>query len=168
MKTTENSISILIIEENAGDQALLEAHLEDTQLSISGITITSTIAEAASYLKKQIFSLIFLDFFLPDSNGLESYTQLAKINSPIPVIILSGLSDTALSSKAISLGAQDFLLKGSYDCQLLEKSVWYSIERKKNIELLKQTNERYVIISKATNDIIWDWDMLTNKVTWIG
>ncbi|MCW3090905.1 MAG: hybrid sensor histidine kinase/response regulator [Ferruginibacter sp.] len=168
MEPLENSISILIIEDNPGDQVLLEAHLENTHLSIAKITMASTIAEGIRYLQQDSFSLIFLDFFLPDSNGLESYTELTKINSKIPVILLSGLSDTALSLKAISLGAQDFLLKGSYDSQSLEKSVWYSIERKKNIELLKENNERYDIISKATNDIIWDWDLLTHKVKWIG
>lgn len=107
IKTTENSISILIIEDNPGDQALLVAHLGNTQLAISVITVASTIAEAVGYLQKQFFSLIFLDFFLPDSHGLASYTELARINSTIPVIILSGLSDTALLVKAIALGAQD-------------------------------------------------------------
>ena len=147
---------------------LLEAHLENTGLLISGITMASTIAEGIMYLQQQSFSLIFLDFFLPDSSGLDAYLKLVKINSTIPVIILSGLSDTALALKAISLGAQDFILKGEYDAQSLQKSVWYSIERKKNIELLKENNERYDIISKATNDIIWDWNLETNKVTWIG
>ncbi|MEO5890295.1 MAG: response regulator, partial [Ferruginibacter sp.] len=85
-----------------------------------------------------------------------------------PVVILSGLSDTALSLKAISIGAQDFLLKGAYNSQSLEKCVWYSIERKKNIELLRENNERYDIISKATNDIIWDWDLVIDKVKWVG
>lgn len=33
---------------------------------------------------------------------------------------------------------------------------------------MKENNERYDIISKATNDIIWDWDIVTNKVKWIG
>lgn len=108
MELLENSISILIIEDNPGDQVLLEAHLENTHLSIAKITMASTIAEGIRYLQKEPFSLIFLDFFLPDSNGLESYTELCKINSKVPVIILSGLSDTALSLKAISLGAQDF------------------------------------------------------------
>lgn len=168
MQPLENSISILIIEDNPGDQVLLEAHLENTQLPITKITMASTIAEGIRYLQKAPFSLIFLDFFLPDSNGLESYIELSKINSKVPVIILSGLSDTALSLKAISLGAQDFLLKGEYNWQALEKSVWYSIERKKNLELLKENNERYDIISKATNDIIWDWDLVTDKVKWIG
>jgi PAS domain S-box-containing protein len=168
MEPLDTSISILIIEDNPGDQLLLETHLENTHLSIAKITFASTIAEGISYLQQEAFSLIFLDFFLPDSNGLESYTELCKINSKVPVIILSGLSDTALSLKAISLGAQDFLLKGAYNWQSLEKSVWYSIERKRNIELLKENNERYDLISKATNDIIWDWDMVTNKVKWIG
>ena len=168
MKTLENSLSILIIEDSLSDQVLLEEHLMCTHLTISNITIASTLAEGAYYLKNNFFSLVFLDFFLPDSNGLKSYIELAKINSTIPVIILSGLSDTELSLKAISLGAQDFLLKGEYDYQSLEKSVWYSIERKKNIELLKENNKLYDTISKATNDIIWDWDLLTNNVKWIG
>ncbi|MEP7107726.1 MAG: response regulator [Ferruginibacter sp.] len=168
MDPLNKSISILIIEDNPADQVLLEAHLENTNLSIGKITLASTLAEGISFLRLESFSLIFLDFFLPDSNGLESYTELCKINSRVPVIILSGLSDTALSLKAISLGAQDFLLKGAYTWQSLEKSVWYSIERKKNIELLKENNERYDIISKATNDIIWDWDLVTDKVKWVG
>ncbi|MEO5889225.1 MAG: response regulator, partial [Ferruginibacter sp.] len=65
----EDSISILIIEDNPGDQILLEAHLENTHLSIAKVTMASTIAEGISYLQQESFSLIFLDFFLPDSNG---------------------------------------------------------------------------------------------------
>ncbi len=164
----EKSISILIIEDNPGDQLLLEANLGDAHLPIANITMAATIEEGINCLKRGDFSLVFLDFFLPDSNGLESYTALFKINSKIPVIILSGLSDTRLSLKAITLGAQDFLIKGQYDSHSLEKAVRYSIERKKNIELLKENNERYDIISKATKDIIWDWDILTNKIKWIG
>lgn len=168
MITPENKISILIIDDNPGDQLLLEANLGDTHLPIANISTASTIEEGINCLKKENFSLVFLDFFLPDSNGLESYTALSKINSKIPVIILSGLSDTELSLKAITLGAQDFLIKGLYDSNSLEKAVRYSIERKKNIELLKENNARYDAISKATKDIIWEWDLVTNKIKWIG
>ena len=141
--SSETGIAILIIEDNLGDQLLLETHLESTGLSIATINIASTIAEGITLLQNNIFSLIFLDFFLPDSNGLDSYLELAKINSRVPVVILSGLSDTALSIKAISLGAQDFLLKGGYTTESLEKCVSYSIERKRNLVLLKENNERY-------------------------
>ena len=124
MEPKENNISILIIEDDPEDQAMLETYLKNTHLTISRITMASTVAEAISYLRQQSYSLIFLDFFLPDSTGLEGYVKISKINSAIPVIILSGLSDTALSLKAISLGAQDFILKGEYDAPSLQKSVW--------------------------------------------
>ncbi|MEO7121325.1 MAG: PAS domain S-box protein, partial [Ginsengibacter sp.] len=37
-------------------------------------------------------------------------------------------------------------------------------ERKKAEEAIRLSNERYKIVSKATNDSIWDWDLLTNEV----
>ena len=168
MDQTTSDISILIIEDSPADQLLLELHLSETNLQVGEVVTVSTIEEATVLLRQQTFSLVFLDFFLPDSSGLQSFIELSHVNAKTPVIILSGLNDTELSIKAISVGAQDFLIKGEYTVQMLEKAVRYSIERKKNLELIEENNERHDIISKATNDIIWDWDLLTNKVRWYG
>jgi len=163
-----NSLSILIVEDNPADAFLLEDNLRSTNLSIENITVADTLAKASAILKERNFSLIFLDFFLPDSQGLSSFTALSEINSSIPIIILSGLLDTHISMNAISMGAQDFLIKGEFNLQTLTKAITYSIERKKNLELIRQNNERYDLISKATNDIIWDWNLTENKVSWMG
>lgn len=163
-----NDITILVIEDNPSDQCLLQEHLEGTGLTIAHIKMVETLTEAVGLLSVQQFSLIFLDFYLPDSSGLDSYIRIANINPRIPVIILSGLDDTDISLNAISLGAQDFLIKGEFNAYTLEKAVRYSIERKKNLELIEENNERYDFISKATNDVIWDWDLLTNAVKWRG
>lgn len=37
-------------------------------------------------------------------------------------------------------------------------------ERKLDTDAIRISNERYNLISKATNDCIWDWDLITNKV----
>ena len=37
-------------------------------------------------------------------------------------------------------------------------------ERKKAEEAIVVSNERYSLVAKATNDVIWDWDLETNKV----
>lgn len=37
-------------------------------------------------------------------------------------------------------------------------------ERKQIQEAIRISNERYDYVAKATNDSIWDWDLLTNKV----
>jgi len=50
---------------------------------------------------------------------------------------------------------------------------WISIERditkEKNAEVaLKLSNERYQFVSKATNQAIFDWDILNNEIGWMG
>ncbi len=37
--------------------------------------------------------------------------------------------------------------------------------RKKGQDAIRISNERFHLVAKATNDSIWDWDLLTNKVT---
>jgi PAS domain S-box-containing protein len=39
-------------------------------------------------------------------------------------------------------------------------------ERKKKEEEIRMANERYNIISLATNDVVWDWDLETNQIWW--
>ncbi len=159
-----NAITILIIEDNPGDQLLLKENLISTNLLISDIVVAKTLAEASSFLHQQTFSLIFLDLFLPDSDGLSSFSALVKINARVPVIIYSGLSDTKIALNAIALGAQDFLIKGDFTAPLLEKAVRYSIERKHNADALEESNVRYNFLSKATHDMVWDWDLKTGVV----
>jgi len=38
--------------------------------------------------------------------------------------------------------------------------------RKKAEEEMKISNERFQLVSKATNDIVWDWNLFTNKIWW--
>src|SRR5262245_2027730 len=37
-------------------------------------------------------------------------------------------------------------------------------ERKRGEEALRESNERFRIVTRATNDAVWDWDLATNKV----
>ncbi|MCC6796265.1 MAG: PAS domain S-box protein [Candidatus Hydrogenedentes bacterium] len=39
-------------------------------------------------------------------------------------------------------------------------------ERKRSEEALRTSDERFRIVSKATNDAVWDWDIVTNTVWW--
>ncbi len=37
-------------------------------------------------------------------------------------------------------------------------------KRKKDMDAIRSSNERYNMVLKATHDSVWDWDLLTNKV----
>ncbi|MGE5722028.1 MAG: PAS domain-containing protein [Sphingomonadales bacterium] len=48
---------------------------------------------------------------------------------------------------------------------------WYGFieditEQKKATDALRQAEERYRLASRATNDAIWDWNIVTGKVAW--
>ena len=70
------------------------------------------------------------------------------------------MSAIEIAMDSISHGAQDYLVKGEFDEKMLAKSIKYSIERKKTLEKLQSSNELYEIVSKATKDILWDWDIV--------
>lgn len=158
------NIDILIIEDNPGDQFLLSELLKSAGFMNGKISLVSSIKEAIVELEHQIFDIILLDLTLPDSTGVESFLALKKYTHKLPVVILSGLSDMTVALDAITTGAQDYLIKGDFDEKLLAKTILYSIERSNSLQALKESNERYDIISKATNDMIWDWDLTTGIV----
>ena len=39
-------------------------------------------------------------------------------------------------------------------------------ERRRAEEAVRESNERFRIVTMATNDAVWDWDLVTNKVWW--
>jgi PAS domain S-box-containing protein/putative nucleotidyltransferase with HDIG domain len=49
---------------------------------------------------------------------------------------------------------------------LIGSQVALAIERKEAEEALRQSENRYSLASKATNDVIWEWDQETDQLFW--
>ncbi len=157
-------LRILVVEDNLGDYVLLEEYLHETGLDIKEVENVISVAEAKQILIEREFDLIFLDLSLPDSFGLQSLTDLHQITTHIPIVVLSGMGETQITTEAIVKGAQDYLIKGELDAKLLSKTIRYSIERKRNLEKIKQSNERYTLVSNATVGVVWDINFVSSEV----
>jgi PAS domain S-box-containing protein len=157
------TLHLLVVEDNPGDYLLLQEYLKISGLLVENIFHAVSLAEVQPIVADKEIDVVLLDLTLPDSNGIQSFNLLNKLLPHTPIIILSGFSDKAVALETISLGAQDYLLKGEFDEKDLAKSVQYSIERKKTLETLRENNERYELVNRATNDIIWEWDLVTNE-----
>jgi PAS domain S-box-containing protein len=168
MQKTLDSLSILIVEDNPRDLFLLEHKLKTSGLEIDGFFSTDTVRGAAEILQREKIDILLLDLSLPDSFGIHSFIHLRPFVQGIPAIILTGVSDTELGLEAIKEGAQDYLVKGEINEELLTRSIQYSLERKRNIENLRISNERFNTVVSATNDVIWDWNLITNEVFLVG
>ena len=75
--------------------------------------------------------VILLDLSLPDSHGLETFTKVQNCAPDVPTVLLTGLNDESLAVKAVREGAQDYLVKGEVDRNLLVRAMRYAIERKR-------------------------------------
>lgn len=73
--------------------------------------------------------VILLDLSLPDSQGLDTFIRMHTKAPEVPIVVLTGLDDETISVQAMQAGAQDYLIKGQVDSNLLVRSIRYSIER---------------------------------------
>lgn len=62
---------------------------------------------------------LLLDVRMPGMSGLELQAHLARRDSRLPVIIITGHGDVAMAVKAMKSGAVDFIEKPFHDVELL-------------------------------------------------
>jgi PAS domain S-box-containing protein len=144
-------LNILLVEDNPGDVRLLQEILRDASSVRCQITPAMSLAAAIqqlSLVEAASFDVILLDLSLPDSQGLASFLNLHRRAANIPIVVLTGSDDETLALTAMQQGAQDYLIKGQVDSNLLLRSIRYAIERERTEAALRQTKielERRVI-----------------------
>ncbi|MBI5631240.1 MAG: hybrid sensor histidine kinase/response regulator [Elusimicrobia bacterium] len=140
----QKTIQTLLIEDNPGD-----AELVRQSLALSGnifeIQHLLRLSTALDRLAAGPADIVLLDPGLPDSQGLDSFVRIHAQSPKSPIVILSGRDDEALAVEAISHGAQDYVVKGSYDERGLAQILRYSILRKhaENVECTSARRESF-------------------------
>jgi signal transduction histidine kinase len=140
----KKELNILLVEDNEGDERLIRELLGEQKLIRFNIEKASSLKESEGKISNNKFDVILLDLGLPDSSGLETLIKLITLFPGLAtIIILTGLNDTETSLKAVNNGAQDYIIKGQVDSEILLKSIIYSFERSRlNNELKTQIEAR--------------------------
>jgi PAS domain S-box-containing protein len=155
---------ILVIEDNPGDFALVEDFLTG-QIQDPVIVHAGNFREGSAILTAAgtSFDVILLDLTLPDRSGQNLITEMLKVASLCPIIILTGYADVGFSIKSISQGILDYLLKDDLNAAALYKSITYAIERKKAISELKESEKRYSNLFHLSPQPMWVFEPETYK-----
>jgi phosphoserine phosphatase RsbU/P len=127
---TREPVNVLLIEDNPGDARLIEMMLSEEAGGLFKLEWVDRLSTGLQRLKDGHFGLILADLSLPDSHGLDTFIRLQTQAPQLPIIVLSGLRDTTVAVQAVHDGAQDFLIKGQVDGQLLARAMRYAMERK--------------------------------------
>ena len=123
-------VSVLLVEDNLPDARLVQELLRSATPRFE-VARVSQLSEACSALADSNAQCVLLDLILPDATWLEAPSRLRALRPDLPIVVLSGVKSQPLELEALREGAQDYLIKGQVDGDLLARSILYSIERKR-------------------------------------
>jgi len=125
MDGSEGAETVRIAMENADDQSY---QIEWARSCADGLErLVSEVKFERPESERLVAVLVDLD--LPDSQGIEVFSQLFRVAPHIPFLILSSLRDEEIAKRAVQSGAQDYLRKEYLTNYLLPKAVHSMGER---------------------------------------
>jgi sigma-B regulation protein RsbU (phosphoserine phosphatase) len=137
------TIKILLVEDNPDDVHLLGTVLGKVTGTHFQIETAPTLAAGIERLAAPDIDLVILDLTLPDSTGLDTFNGIQSRARDVPIIILSGMDDETLAVNAVHAGAEDYLVKGRADSQLITRAIFYAIERTAAKKAVIQAEEKF-------------------------
>src|ERR1700732_4005203 len=153
---------LLIVDDNEMNRDMLARRLARKGYEI-------TMAESARGLLQRIkqdgIDLVLLDIEMPEVSGLDALKTLVHVYPPIelPVIMVTAKSQSDDIVRALDLGANDYLTK-PIDFPVAVARIGTQLSHKRAQEALKESEERYALAARGSNDGLWDWNPPANVV----
>jgi two-component system cell cycle sensor histidine kinase/response regulator CckA len=151
-------MNVLLVEDNPVDARMIRGLLRAPSASLRCDHVTR-LAEALERLNMvDPPDVVLLDLNLDDSSGYETFDRLRQAAPRTAVLVLSGSDDEELAIRTVREGAQDYLVKGSFDGRLLLRAIRYAVERKRSEEALRQseTTVRAIFENSLDGIVIFD------------
>ncbi|MEH2227407.1 hybrid sensor histidine kinase/response regulator [Nostoc sp.] len=162
----KNIIKVLLVEDNPGDVLLLQELFKEVSTVVVELMPVERLYEAVNQLTNETFDVILLDLSLPDSQGLQTFVIAHNQAKATPIIVLTGINDETLATRAMQQGAQDYLVKGQVTGDLLVRSMRYAIERQRADNALRQSEERFRVALKSSPIFVYNQDR-DLRYTWV-
>jgi DNA-binding response OmpR family regulator len=113
------AVTIAIVDDDFVIREMVKAVLSDMGPSVKEYENGKDFLEDSARTE---FDLVFLDLMMPETDGFQVMAQLQKEGNPVPVIVLSALSQRETVVRAMSLGVTSYLIKPLQPESILNKT----------------------------------------------
>lgn len=127
---TESIKRVLLVEDDEDDYLLTSDYLQQVSNYQFEIQWTDSAVEALVLLKQNKHDICLLDFQLGSLNGLKVLKQAINAGCTIPIIMLTGQSDSQLDNNALDAGAVDYVIKSELNTTRFHRAIRYALSRK--------------------------------------
>jgi diguanylate cyclase (GGDEF)-like protein len=101
-------------------------------------TRVGSLSRALSILEQDAYDVILLDLSLPDSLGVDTFSEMYAHVPEVPILVTTTTEDKNQAFEVLREGAQDYLVKEELDAHSLSRALHYAIERHRSRVLLQQ------------------------------
>jgi len=122
-------VRVLVVDDNDGDADLVADYLIGIASVRFEIDRAKRLQEAINVIATAPPDIVLLDLGLPDSHGTTGVARLREVAPSTPLVVFTGQDDPDVATAVIKAGAQDFLVKGSFDDDALVRTLRHAIER---------------------------------------
>src|SRR5689334_5447991 len=139
---------VLLVEDDPADVFLVRELLAEVDPDLV-VSVAESVAEVTSGGLLGRCDCVLLDLNLPGTDGLEGLRQILRADDTAAVCVLTGLDDEYLGTAAVAAGAQDYLVKGKVDGQVLIRAVRYAVERRRAEASLMRLREEQMAAAES-------------------
>src|SRR5579859_996074 len=136
-------IKLLLVEDEADYALLIRAMLSAFRDTEFAVEEAHSLSAAIQTLQAQTYDLILSDLGLPDSRELATLRTLRVVAAQTPIIVISAHPDAQIPLQAVQEGAQDYLLKGTFNSGALGRVIRYAIERQGILRALHESERQH-------------------------
>jgi signal transduction histidine kinase len=147
-------VAVLLVEDNPGDARLARELLGEVDSFEFELEHVERLSDAIAALNRAKFDVVLLDLSLPDSHGLDGIAGLQKALPTVPIVVLTGRSDDSVAIDVLKAGADDYLIKGQGDGQLMVRAIRYSIERARGRVMLVEAKAKAEIANRTKTEFL--------------
>jgi two-component system nitrogen regulation response regulator NtrX len=141
--------TILIVDDEKNIRRSLEMILRASRYETAQ---AETGKEAVERFRTDRPGLVFLDLLIPDMNGLDILKELRRIDSDVPVIMMSGHGTIEHAVEAVKNGAYDFIEKPLTKEKVLitaHNALESATLRSENVSLRRELSGRFNMIGES-------------------
>src|SRR4030088_2757702 len=153
---------LLIVDDNEMNRDMLARRLLRKGYIVE---LAENAKELPERVKQSSVDLVLLDIEMPEISGLEALQKLRERYSAteLPIIMVTAKAQSEDIVRALDLGANDYLTK-PIDFPVAVARIGTQLSHKQAQEALKESEERYALAARGSNDGLWDWNLSANIV----